>query len=44
MDGERIELTHKASDRKIFSVGALKASKWLHKEKPGLYSILDMIE
>ena len=44
MDGERIELTHKASDRKIFSVGALKASIWLHKKKPGLYSILDMIE
>ena len=43
MDGERIELTHKASDRKIFSVGALKAAKWLYKKKPGLYTMLDMI-
>ena len=43
MDGERIELTHKASDRKIFSIGALKAAKWLFKKKPGLYTILDMI-
>tara|TARA_Y100000991_G_C21957831_1_gene342959 strand:- start:1009 stop:1788 length:780 start_codon:yes stop_codon:yes gene_type:complete len=43
MDGERIELTHKASDRKIFSIGALKAAKWIYKKKPGLYTILDMI-
>ena len=43
MDGERIELTHKASDRKIFSIGALKAAKWLFKKKPGLYTTLDMI-
>ena len=43
MDGERIELTHKPSDRKIFSIGALKAAKWIYKKKPGLYTILDMI-
>ncbi|MBD22539.1 MAG: 4-hydroxy-tetrahydrodipicolinate reductase [Alphaproteobacteria bacterium] len=43
MDGERIELTHKADDRKIFSVGALKAAKWVYKKKPGLYTMLDMI-
>ena len=43
MDGERIELTHKASDRKIFSVGAIKAAKWIYKKKPGLYTILDML-
>ena len=44
MDGERIEITHKASNRKIFSVGALNASIWISNKKPGLYSILDMIE
>ena len=44
MDGERIELTHKANDRKIFSNGALKAAKWLYGKKPGLYSILDMVK
>ena len=43
MDGERIELTHKADDRKIFSVGALKAAKWVYDKKPGLYTMLDMI-
>ena len=43
MDGERIELTHRASDRKIFSMGALNAAKWVYKKKPGLYSMLDMI-
>lgn len=43
MDGERIELTHKATDRKIFSLGALKAAEWIVKKKPGFYSMLDMI-
>ena len=32
MDGERIELTHRASDRKIFSMGALNAAKWVYKK------------
>ena len=44
MDGERIELTHKANDRKIFSNGALKAAKWLYGKKPDLYSLLDMVK
>ena len=43
MDGERIELTHRATDRKIFSIGALRAAEWIAKKKPGFYSILDMI-
>jgi len=43
MDGERIELTHKATDRKIFSNGALEAAGWLYNKKPGLYSIIDML-
>jgi 4-hydroxy-tetrahydrodipicolinate reductase len=43
MDGERIELSHKATNREIFSNGALEASKWIFKKKPGLYTILDMI-
>ena len=43
MDGGRIELTHRAVDRKIFSNGALKAAIWIFKKKPGMYSIIDML-
>ena len=44
LDGERIELKHVASSRKIFSVGALEAAIWIIKQKPGLYSIMDMVK
>ena len=43
LNGERIELKHIASSRKIFSVGALKAACWLHQKKGGLYAISDML-
>ena len=33
--GERIELTHRATDRKIFAVGALRAAKWIKDQPPG---------
>jgi 4-hydroxy-tetrahydrodipicolinate reductase len=37
--GERIELTHRASDRAVFSNGALRAARWLVGQKPGLYDM-----
>ena len=40
---ERIELTHKATDRMIFARGALKAALWAHGKPPGLYSMLDVL-
>ncbi|MBV8841054.1 MAG: 4-hydroxy-tetrahydrodipicolinate reductase [Alphaproteobacteria bacterium] len=40
---ERIELTHKATDRMIFARGALKAAKWTQGKPPGLYSMLDVL-
>jgi 4-hydroxy-tetrahydrodipicolinate reductase len=40
---ERIELTHKATDRMIFARGALKAAKWVQGRPPGLYSMLDVL-
>jgi len=40
---ERIELTHKAEDRMIFARGALHAALWAHKQKPGLYSMMDVL-
>jgi len=43
LDGERIEISHKADSRKIFSLGAINAAKWIVKKKPGLYTIEDML-
>ena len=40
---ERIELVHKAEDRMIFARGALKAALWGRGQKPGLYSMADVL-
>ncbi len=40
---ERIELTHKAEDRMIFARGALHAALWARTQKPGLYSMMDVL-
>ena len=42
-EGERLELSHKASDRSIFARGAVKAALWARTRKPGLYSMLDVL-
>ncbi|RLD09609.1 MAG: 4-hydroxy-tetrahydrodipicolinate reductase [Chlamydiae bacterium] len=42
-DGERIELTHKASSRNTFAKGALRATKFLVGKKPGIYTMEDML-
>ena len=42
--GERLELTHRATSRDIFARGALKAAEWLVHQKPGLYSMQDVLE
>jgi 4-hydroxy-tetrahydrodipicolinate reductase len=41
--GERIELTHIASDRGIFARGAVRAALWARKKPPGLYSMADVL-
>jgi len=41
--GERLELTHKASDRGIFARGALRAALWVVDQKPGLYDMQDVL-
>lgn len=41
--GERIELTHRASDRMAFARGALKAAQWVGGRKPGIYSMQDVL-
>ena len=40
---EIITLNHEAFDRTLYSDGALAASKWLMKKRPGLYSMRDML-
>lgn len=41
--GERMELTHKASDRAIFARGAVRAARWLVGQKPGVYDMQDVL-
>lgn len=43
INGERIELTHKASSRDTFVKGALRAVEFLAKAKPGLYDMQDVL-
>ncbi len=40
---ERLELVHKAEDRMIFARGALHAVLWARAQKPGLYSMMDVL-
>ena len=42
-NGERVELTHKASSRDTFANGALRAALWVVKQKPGLYDMQDVL-
>ncbi len=41
--GESLELTHRASNRGIFALGALRAAKWIINKPPGLYSMQDVL-
>jgi 4-hydroxy-tetrahydrodipicolinate reductase len=42
-EGERLELTHKASDRAVFARGALRAALWIVDRKPGVYDMQDVL-
>ena len=42
--GERLELKHNATSRSIFARGALQAAQWITHQKPGLYSMKDVLE
>jgi 4-hydroxy-tetrahydrodipicolinate reductase len=42
--GERVELSHRATDRSIFARGALEAAAWLAAHAPGSYDIDDMLQ
>jgi 4-hydroxy-tetrahydrodipicolinate reductase len=42
-EGERIELTHKATDRALFAKGALRAARWIAGRDAGRYDMRDVI-
>lgn len=42
-DGERLELTHRASNRDVFAVGALRAAQFLAGKPAGRYAIADVL-
>ena len=44
MEGERIEITHKASSRMTYANGAIRASIWLEQHKRGLFSMQDVLD
>jgi len=41
--GERLEITHKASSRMTFALGAMRAATWLAKVKEGCYTMQDVL-
>jgi 4-hydroxy-tetrahydrodipicolinate reductase len=42
-EGERIELTHRATSRDQFGKGALRAARWVVNQPPGLYDMQDVL-
>ena len=42
-DGERVELTHRATSRETFANGARRAALWVVNQKPGLYDMQDVL-
>jgi 4-hydroxy-tetrahydrodipicolinate reductase len=43
-EGERVEVTHKASSRMTFALGAMRASSWLMTQQAGLYDMQDVLD
>ena len=41
--GERLELTHRAQSRDSLARGAIRAAAWLAGQKPGLYTMRDVL-
>jgi len=42
-DGERVEITHKASSRRTFATGAARAAAWLAGRQTGLFDMSDVL-
>jgi 4-hydroxy-tetrahydrodipicolinate reductase len=43
-EGERIEITHKASSRMTFALGALRACRWLAQREKGVFNMQDVLD
>jgi 4-hydroxy-tetrahydrodipicolinate reductase len=43
-EGERIEITHKASSRMTFARGAIRACRWIEQRQKGIFSMQDILE
>jgi 4-hydroxy-tetrahydrodipicolinate reductase len=41
--GERLEISHKATNRQLFARGAVRAAKWVIGKPPGLYDMKDVL-
>ncbi|WWP00820.1 MAG: 4-hydroxy-tetrahydrodipicolinate reductase [Candidatus Dasytiphilus stammeri] len=41
--GERLEISHKASNRRIFAYGAIHAAKWINDKSHGFYNMHDVL-
>ncbi len=44
LPGEQITISHKATDRSLYAMGALEAAKWVVKQAPGLYDMQDVLQ
>ncbi len=42
-NGERLEITHRATSRETFARGALRAARWVADKPPGLYTMRDVL-
>jgi 4-hydroxy-tetrahydrodipicolinate reductase len=42
-EGERLEVTHRATSRDQFALGAVRAAKWVTGKTPGLYDMADVL-
>jgi 4-hydroxy-tetrahydrodipicolinate reductase len=42
-EGESISISHHAGDRALFGRGAIRAALWGRDQKPGLYSMTDVL-
>jgi len=43
-EGERVEISHKASSRMTFALGAMRASSWLMAHQTGVYDMQDVLD
>ncbi|HCU25267.1 MAG TPA: 4-hydroxy-tetrahydrodipicolinate reductase, partial [Deltaproteobacteria bacterium] len=42
-EGERLEITHRATSRDNFARGAVRAAHWVAGQPPGIYSMADVL-